>query len=472
MSTAAFESPPTSGTANTAVRLASAVLAGALSGCSLIIDDSLPPFPGEASCGRQIGPVDDPSSFVVGAILPLEGDFASIGIPMLNAIELAVVEINETGGLGDGVRFGVIACDSSGNLEQGKRVTGYLADVKQVPLIIGPAFSGIFIDVTTTETRPRGVMTLSPSATSPLIGGLDDDGLAWRTAASDEFQGVAMADLVQMRGYERVIALGKRDAYGDGLLREFNEALGASLGESNYVSANYDNPGDVENPDYATPISDVLRQVPNPDVILLLGTTEVAELMRLFESQFEQTATSTDSRPTYLFADGGKVPETLVPIAEVPSLYDRIEGTEADHQAPGPYERFALAYQQRFREPPRIYATNSYDAAYLAAYAAMAVGRRGATGTELAQAMSRLVVGTIVDTGPTALGSARATLREGGSIDYNGVSGPLDFDLATGEAPANVSLWRPGRRPDGTVRFDPVPALQYLIGPNGRGTWQ
>lgn len=441
-------------------------------GCSAVVDTTFVALPGSEHCGRELGPVQAEEAVVIGAILPLEGDFASIGTPMLNAIELAVTEINEAGGLGGSQRLAVVACDSSGSLDQGKAVASYLSDVRGVPLIIGPAFSGIFIDVATTETRPRGVMTISPSATSPLIGNLDDDGLAWRTAASDEFQGVALSDLVRQRSYERVIALGKSDAYGRGLLGRVNASLGQSLTESTYYSLEYDNPGDTTNPDYATPIADSLRQIPRPSVVLLLGTNEVAELMTLFESRFESTSTSTTMRPSYLFADGGKVPETLDVIANVPSLYSRIEGTEADHKAPLLYERFALAYQQRFGEEPSIYTTNSYDAAYLAAYAVMAVPSTRPAGAELASVMNRLTTGAMTDAGPRSVGDARQTLQGGGTIDYNGVSGRLDFDLQKGEAPANVSLWRPGRRTNGTVRFDPTPAGKYTVGDNGRGAWE
>lgn len=445
-----------------------------VSGCSLVVNtDLVAEIPTLEACATRIGPVGEPDVVTFGAVLPVQGEFSSIGIPMQNALELALTDINDAGGLGNGRRLGIVVCDSSGSRDQGLEVANYLVDVIGVPLIIGPAFSGIFIDVSTQITAPAGVMTLSPSATSPVIGGLDDDGLAWRTAASDEFQGVAISDLVRARGFGRVIALGKADAYGRGLLGQVNSNLGTTLNETSYASAEYADPGSVENPDFATPILEALAVIPSPDVVLLLGTNEVADLMRLFESQFETTGTATSARPRYVFADGGKVQENLDEVEGAPSLIDRIEGTEADHRAAPLYARFALAFQQRFRAAPGIYTSNSYDAVYLAAYGAMTLDGTTFDGRQLAASMARLVDGSgaSIDAGPAGVGQARMRLMSGGSIDYNGVSGRLDFDLARGEAPANVSLWQIGRGTTGALRFSPTPAGSYVIREDGRGEW-
>ncbi len=447
-------------------------------GCSLLVDTDVggsmgpevtaPPF-----CQTSFGPVGDPSSFVVGSILPTEGSFGALGLSIQNAIELAVTDINEVG-LGSGRRIGVVACDSSGMLDQGLEAARYLVEARGVPAIIGPAFSGIFIEATTQVTVPAGVMTISPSATSPLIGDLDDNGLAWRTAASDEFQGVAISDLVRARGLARVIALGKGDAYGRGLLGKVNENIGVELGEAGYWSAEYDDPGTVMNPDYATPIIEALNRIPAPGAVLLLGTNEVSEMMRLFEAEFERTNTATSARPRYILADGGKSTDTLDVVDQAPNLMARIEGTEADHRAEPLFRAWSLRYQQRFGQAPGIYNTNSYDATFLLAYAAMTVGGGiEPTGRQLADAMARVsdLGAQVINAGPADLGRGRQLLTAGSNINYNGVSGPLNFDLSRGEAPANVSLWRVSRGTNQQLRFDPTPAGSYVVGAGGRGEW-
>jgi branched-chain amino acid transport system substrate-binding protein len=56
----------------------------------------------------------------------------------------------------------------------------------------------VTIRTTTDVTIPAGVLALSPSATSPAITGLNDRGLVWRTAPSDEIQAEALAKLLQL----------------------------------------------------------------------------------------------------------------------------------------------------------------------------------------------------------------------------------------------------------------------------------
>jgi hypothetical protein len=83
----------------------------------------------------------------------------------------------------------------------------------------------------------------------------------------------------------------------------------------------------------------------------------------------------------------------------------------------------------------------SYDAFYVLAYAAYAIGASDVTGPALSRAIGRLLPpGRRVDVGPRGIYDAFATLRSGGKIDLNGAIGALDFDPATGEAPVDYAI--------------------------------
>jgi hypothetical protein len=83
----------------------------------------------------------------------------------------------------------------------------------------------------------------------------------------------------------------------------------------------------------------------------------------------------------------------------------------------------------------------SYDAFYLLAYAAFALGREPVTGRSLASAIGRLVPpGPQIEVGPTHVYEALGLLSHGGRIDLQGASTALDFDLATGELSADFAL--------------------------------
>ncbi len=83
----------------------------------------------------------------------------------------------------------------------------------------------------------------------------------------------------------------------------------------------------------------------------------------------------------------------------------------------------------------------TYDAVYLLAYATYAIGDLPVTGASLSRAFARLVPpGTPIDVGLTSLFEAHRVLRAGGTIDVTGTTGPLDFDLARGEAPVDLVI--------------------------------
>ena len=49
--------------------------------------------------------------------------------------------------------------------------------------------------------------------------------------------------------------------------------------------------------------------------------------------------------------------------------------------------------------------------------------------------------GAKVDVGADTINSTFMKVANDGPIDYNGASGPLDFDVKTGEAPSDIQIW-------------------------------
>jgi hypothetical protein len=83
----------------------------------------------------------------------------------------------------------------------------------------------------------------------------------------------------------------------------------------------------------------------------------------------------------------------------------------------------------------------AYDAMYLFGYAVAALGDAPPTGANLARALRRLLPpGDAVDVGPSAILAALKALRAGKNIDLAGAGTTLDYDLDTGDAPAEQSM--------------------------------
>lgn len=405
-------------------------------------------------------------AFIVGLVSPLTGNDAGTGKSILNAFKMGLDDQEATvNGLppiegGAGRRpMAVVACDDQADAPTGVRAAEYLANEIGVPAIVGAAYSGITIAVTTEVTQPAGVMTFSPSATSIAITDLADDGLLWRASPSDVLQAEALGKFTplleqQIRTDEMLddgasigfVILNKDDAYGSGLALAFEGQLqingGAALSDSdNYARFNYGNPDDEgQSPtDFPGAVATVLERLPN--IVAILGTAESFDLMQQIEAGWDDAA----PRPRYLLADAG-VQSTLWDevIGSNDELRRRVQGTIPGVDS-AEFNAFKVSYNSEFNDgissPETFGAAGAYDIAYMLFYAAATLDSLPITGPRLVGAMGRLVGGTPSTVGRNGISTALQTLANGNDLDFGGASGPLDFDLTTGEAPSDVQIW-------------------------------
>lgn len=427
-------------------------------------------------CAQVLGNYKDPNAIVIGFLGPLVGADASTGLPIHNGAKLALHEI-ETNAVGiPGVNNGptrplaMVCCDDLSAPENNpRRAAKHLVTDVGVQAILGPAFSGITIETATNITIPAGVLTISASATNPSITSLPDDGLVWRTCPSDAIQAIPLAGLVtsletQVRAEQglmaadqiRVAMAVKGDAYGTGLadvvtpLLTFN-GKGASDNGENFLRADYDDPAGNPDPDLSQVITQVITQ--KPQIILMFGTTEAAKNLFIGIETAWNDLNPMPPRPYYLFPDGGKVSELTDGIGADDDRRKRVRGT-VPGGASELYGAFKLRYKAYIKEEPLAYADTGYDAAYLLAYGMAAVGDKPITGASLSDALKHMSKGTPIDAGPTngSINKAFDAIQSSGEIDYNGASGPLNFDPKTGEAKADIDIWCIGRN----AQMDPV----------------
>ena len=74
-----------------------------------------------------------------------------------------------------------------------------------------------------------GIPTISPSATSPQLTDVEDNGYFFRTALSDAAQGPVLAQVTRGRGFDNVGLIYQDDAYGKGLAAAFEESWNGKL---------------------------------------------------------------------------------------------------------------------------------------------------------------------------------------------------------------------------------------------------
>ena len=418
------------------------------------------------------GDIANDATLWLGTLLPTIGENTSTGIPSQNGVELARRDFHTIDGLpavGPGKPQRPLAFVACNDAADPIRAARHLVDDVKVPGIVGPAFSGVLIKVATEVTIPGGTLIISPSATSPFITKLQKHGLVWRTAPPDTVQSVAISLLLgttiepELRAVGGVLNAGeqlrlavvnKGDAYGQGLANALFDIVkfngkSASSNSDNYKAIDY---GDPTAPDadarYKAAVDQLLAF--QPHVLIVIGTAE--SVTKVF-TPFEAGWTQPSFRPRYVLADGAEIPEVVTAIGPSADLRHRVLGTVPGTTAPL-YQKFVSHYRSAITDgtEPDQYTAAAYDAAYLLAYASVVVGDQPITGAALNEGLKHTVPPAKLEpVGQGAIPDALAELLAGRNIDFDGASGPLDFDVNAGEAQADIQIWCVGADPTGNA---------------------
>ncbi len=428
----------------------------------------------------------DDNALLIGVTAPLTegGNPSSTGISIFNGAKLAVTEINGASGANGNRPMVLIGCDDNGEVGPAEDNGQTLATLG-VQAIIGPAFSGQTLDMTRGPnyedigTVERGVLNISSSATSTEITGIADKapscrdttpddcpGLVWRTSPSDETQGkgmiayfpqlqdIALARVEPDRTNVKVVILHKGDSYGTRLADFVFERLDVNgelaINSLDALKLNY---GDTSLSG-VTPDTDIIQQAIDfqADVYFLIGTNELGVIddgpgvMELIETGWSDPEPT--SEPYYMFADGGLTSE-VVNAANMIGAATRVRGTIPGTIAVATDDPIAL-FTGRYNAAgftddvggPEVFgAAGAYDATYLLAYSVAFANGAPMTGEQFARGLLRVSEGSEVIVGQGDFGTANNTLQNGGTIDFRGASGPLDFDPTKGEADSDIQIW-------------------------------
>ena len=154
----------------------------------------------------------------LGVILGYTGPIESLTPPMADGAELAMQEVSDSGALLGGlqvvsVRGDSTCIDSAAAVAAAER----LVTADQVNAIVGGDCSGVTIAMLQQVAKPNGIVMISPSATSPALSTIEDDGLFFRTAPSDARQGEVVADILQEMDIQEAALTYTNNDYGKGL---------------------------------------------------------------------------------------------------------------------------------------------------------------------------------------------------------------------------------------------------------------
>jgi branched-chain amino acid transport system substrate-binding protein len=454
-------------------------------------------WPGDA-------PADRDNVVFIGSIMPTGEPFTNLVQPLENAVQLAVDDFNDTTTLQGDRRIAWIGCNDAAGPTASQAAATHLVDTVGVPAIVGPIFSEAVLDVAADISVPGGAFLITPTATAMSIASLDDQDLVWRTIPGDVYQSNAlvdrMIDLDAISPVSNLLVLAKDDAYGNGILAAILDDLTMSLPTAAIYTDTYPDPTTFATQDeLLAAYGAVLAQAATDEAampyythVLFIGTSEIQVLLYSFLGVVWDGA-GGDPMPLFTVTHGA-VPEmqrfieeigpetgtaALVPLK--PLIESRLQGTSPVVLNPVNFEAFSIRYRIAFNdEQPLSSSALSYDATLSTLFAMCTIAADAdVTGAAIAAAMPNLVDadGEFISFSGSDLsfiGDARNTLAtEGGSVDLQGVSGELQWDLATGDVRADVWGWDViDMSGDGSMPTS-APTRIYLLDPDPAtdGTW-
>ena len=291
-----------------------------------------------------------------------------------------------------------------------------LVDVEGVHAIVGPNASAAALPISQSVSSTLGIPTISPSATSPQLTDVEDNGYFFRTALSDAAQGPVLAQVTRGRGFEeswngklRVVSV---DTAQTSFLSELAQSAGTDAGAQALV------------------------------VIAFEG-----QALSIVREAIDEGIYSR-----FVFGDAAKRVSLVREIGgeKLGGMYGTAGGSAPGNTATADWE---AAFIAEYGELPVLACVKqTYDATVALALAAQAAGSVDGAAIrdrlwEIAGTPGRTVPGT-----PAGVADGLSLLAGGQEIDFDGAASTLDWD-------ENGDL---GRGYIGTWRFTPDESIEEL----------
>ena len=339
----------------------------------------------------------------LGCLNPLTGAGGADGPRMLKAMQAVAAEVNAAGGV-LGRQIELVSEDDETNPDSGVRGARKLVDIDKVPAIMGTWASAVTTAVAPLLWESKTFLTTVSGADS--ITKLPHQGYLVRTQPNNHLQAQNHAEFIAALGMKKVFVLGIQAPFAVPTRERLAEVL-KEHGSTMVGSIIYDK----DKATYRTEVDQALKE--NPDLIYLNGyvpdvTVVLKDLYRAgytgakFTQSYALTQKSLESMPA-------EVTEGTYIVQPSPSI---------DSPA------YALAAKRNGVENPDTYVCQSTD--HISLVLLSIAKAKEATGTAIRDTVRKISQGS----GSKVYSAVEGLklIAEGKEINYDGASGPCDFD--------------------------------------------
>ncbi|MFY9438977.1 MAG: ABC transporter substrate-binding protein [Burkholderiaceae bacterium] len=342
-------------------------------------------------------------SIKIGVALGFTGPAESLAGPMAAGAEMALKEASDSGAFLGGTTITAVRADSTCiDAAAATAAAERLVSSEQVKAIIGGLCSGATTAMLKNVAMAKGIVLFSPSATSPALTTIPDNGLFFRASPSDARQGQIIAQILKEKGIKSAALTYTNNDYGKGLADSIKTNVEATGGKITIYASHEDGKGD-----YTAEVGALASA--GGDILIVAGYLDQGGRGII------RSALDTGAFERFFLPDA-MIGESLTKAigSGLNGSFGVVPGTDS----PGAKQYTALAAKAGFKDGP--YSPESYDAAALTVLAMQA-----AKSTDSSQFKAKVfevanAPGEKIYPGEIAKGLA--ILAKGGQIDYVGAS--------------------------------------------------
>lgn len=350
------------------------------------------------------------NELLIGSLTPLTGAGSPYGPGMLKAMEIAVKEVNDAGGMA-GRKLKLISEDAQTNPQAAVLAAKKLIEINKVQAVLGTWASGVSLAVMPL-TDAANIIEMNVSG-APAISTLDKKDLVWRFQATNDRFGRAFAKIAEKRGFKRPATMAFNNASGrgntDGFIKAW-EAAGHGKVLANVVY-------EPNRPSYRSELQQVLAT--NPDVIVmgsyLPDTTIILREWYQVGHDNAWIIPGWAANPNLVKALGDDATNGLIAV-------DTVSNVNAES-----YKDLSARYQKAAGQAlsDNVYAAMAYDMVISLALAAQKAGQN-ASPPDISKQIR--AVSNPPGEKVYAFAQGKKLLEAGKDVDYEGASSRLNFD--------------------------------------------
>lgn len=349
--------------------------------------------------------------------------------------QVAVSQINSNGGLGDGRTMGAILCDSQCLPEAANPVLDELLAAKatngiDIGVLVGPSCSYVAVEMIE-RIKESQIALVAPSTESAELTLAEDGDFYFRTIASGAQLGAAQgAYLATEKDAKKLAIVYVDDAWGAGMAAQtanaFASAVGSTVEDSvlmiPYVSEDEDTSNDLDAAAALTAIDGFMEDGVNGAGFLLGYDADTA-----FSGLFAAISAKSDwthGAPDWELSNG-LTPE-FWNIVNDSGLLENMGGITPKVPDSDAAVWFAEQMTTNLNRAVEPYWANTSDAIFMGALG-LAMATDPTDGASVRDALRMTSTGATM--GPRDWENILEGIAAGGSVDFDGSSGPLDFDV-------------------------------------------